>query len=350
MGFFGLEGQKPSLDKLIAISESNNKYRFINEHWKEYRETLFERKHTRIITGIMLAIIGTAFGVAFWGSLVESLYWWLTLLLPGIGFAIGLGAILITNRGDKSRLNEFNFKKIAFAGIFILSLLLLFWWAIAILIWGQSYFTNYKLRVVVDVLDMFNLGMTCIFVVYIWHHRITGPGEFQLSIVNLLVSTTKKNTNKLGPQIMKNLHGMIKGLDDWCAERLGVRIENIENFEKYWITIIMLDMATFQDTLFNFCTQDLVAKIYGGKRDPAVLSSVIKEMTDTFQIIKGKSHAVEVHEDEFHKDESPKEESNLKFCRESIGAGIARTVGKLGVLSTLFGVLSAVVGFFIIFI
>ncbi len=339
-----MAGSEHNLRELMKMK----KYQLINYHWKSYKESLLERTHTKFILITIFAIIGISLGVALWGSMVENLTWWLTLLMPFIGFLIGGSGLIIVNTKENSRLNEFNFKKIAYAGLFIISLLLLFWWAFAIAIWGQTYFSDYKLRVVVDMLNMFNLGLASILTLYIGHHRIKGPGEFQCYLIKLyadILYQKSENKPKVSPvrDIMKDLERMVKGLDDWCAEILGIRIENIENFKKDWITDITLNMAEFIGKLTKFCNQSLIDKISKneGWNDSSVLSSILHEIQPSFQTVQDVGH----EKDKFHE-----KEFQLRFYRETLRTSISRNVGKSGALSTLFGTLSGIAGFVIIFL
>jgi len=190
-------------------------------------------------------------------------------------------------------------------------------------------------RLVVDLLNWLNGGLVIILILYVFHHRILGAGEFQLGLLKLRTDIELSDPEH-DRRIMKNLNAMIKGLDDWSAEKIDGRIENLEEFKKDWLTEILLDYPRFQVKLQDFCTPELIDDLFKidkekkGWDSVALLSNVIKKLRETFK----------TSESAF----------KLRYYNEKIRDGIRRNLGKKGILSAILTIAGSVVSIVITFL
>lgn len=177
---------------------------------------------------------------------------------------------------------------------------------------------------------MFTCGFAIILVTYIRHWRIVGAGEAHFFVIHLLVDLeeveNQEGKGKYGKDILSDFQNFMKGLDNWCAEKINGRIINLAEFSKLAISTISKHYEDFQNKLTSLFNLDF-----------------LNQLKD-YDSIKNLSNALRSIEAVF---KSIEEDSKIQLIvdRETFLKKINNNLGKTGIASIITSIIGPLASF-----
>lgn len=290
--------------------------KYFNYHWKKFEEKLALKK-VSLLTAILSVLLFIILEISAYSMIFTREYYMegviiLTIIL-NIAFIIGV--FILRNKLDVTDFNAMRMFSFSFAVLGLFFMMFFFGSFFSVLQKEFEYFFS------AGILSL-NMVFGMIVIEYLYYKRVLGPGEAHYYGIRLLNDIEK--VPELDKDLLKDFKGFVKGLDDWCDEKLGARIENFTEFKRQALSKLVTDFDEFRKKLKVLFTKDFFDLL---KRYDSIenLSKVLKATAGLINM-------------------------DLIILPQTITHILKRNLGKSGTLSTIIGSIGSIMSILLLLV